>query len=65
MASAKRACPGPRSNPDSTLLKALSTIVRNVCRPWSAGPEAPTFEIVTTPTPTQQRAFDLLKTVIV
>lgn len=49
----------------STLLKALSTIVRNVCRPRSAGPEAPTFEIVTTPTPTQQRAFDLLKTVMV
>jgi len=42
-----------------TLLKELSRIVRNVCRPRGAGPEAPTFEIVTTPTPTQQRAFDL------
>jgi len=48
----------------STLLKALSNIVRNVCRPRRAGLEAPTFEIVTTPTPTQQRAFDLLKTVM-
>ncbi len=46
-----------------TLLKELSSIVRNVCRPRGAEPPAPTFEIVTTPTPTQQRAFDLLKTV--
>jgi len=49
----------------STLLKALSNIVRNVCRPRRAGPEAPTFEIVTTPTPTQHRAYDLLKTIAV
>ena len=49
----------------STLLKGLSRIVRNVCRQRGAGPEAPTFEIVTTPTPPQQRAYDLLKTVTV
>jgi len=49
----------------STLLKALSTIVRNVCRQRGAGSEAPTFEIVTTPSPTQQRAYDLLKTIAV
>ncbi|MDP2664593.1 MAG: IS1634 family transposase, partial [bacterium] len=49
----------------STLLKELSRIVRNVCRQRSAGPEAPTFEIVTTPSPTQQRAYDLLKTITV
>jgi transposase len=48
-----------------TLLKELSSIVRNVCRPRSAGPEAPTFELVTTPTPTQQRAYALLKTITV
>jgi transposase len=48
-----------------TLLKDLSRIVRNVCRQRGAEPEAPTFEIVTTPTPTQQRAYDLLKTVAV
>ena len=47
----------------STLLKDLSRIVRNVCRPRGAEPEAPTFEIVTTPHPTQQRAYDLLKTI--
>ncbi len=49
----------------STLLKELSRIVRNVCRQRGAGPEAPTFEIVTTPSPTQQRAYDLLKTIVV
>jgi Transposase DDE domain len=49
----------------STLLTELSGIVRNVCRPRGAGPEAPTFEIVTTPSPTQRRAYDLLKTIAV
>jgi len=49
----------------STLLKELSRIVRNVCRQRGVGPEAPTFEIVTTPTPKQQRAYDLLKTITV
>ncbi len=48
-----------------TLLKALSGIARNTCRQRGAGPEAPTFEIITTPTPTQQRAYDLLKTIVV
>jgi transposase len=47
----------------STLLKALSGIVRNLCRPRGGGPTASTFEIVTTPNPIQQRAYDLLKTV--
>jgi hypothetical protein len=48
-----------------TLLKALSTIVHNVCRRRGAGPDEPTFQIVTTPTPQQQRAYDLLKTITV
>jgi len=48
-----------------TLLKELSSIVRNVCRPRSAGAEAPTFELTTTPTPTQHRAYELLKTITV
>jgi transposase len=43
-----------------TLLKHLSGIVRNVCRIRDAGPEAPTFDVVTTPTAKQQRAYDLL-----
>lgn len=48
-----------------TLLKDLSRIVRNLCRSRGADPEALTFEIVTTPTPAQQRAYDLLKTIAV
>ena len=48
----------------STLLKDLSRVVRNVCRQRGA-PEGPTFEIVTTPSPTQQRTYDLLKTIAV
>ena len=47
-----------------TLLKELSSIVRNVCRPRSAGAEAPTFELTTTPTPTQHRAYELLKMIL-
>ena len=48
-----------------TLLKALSAIVRNVCRRRGAGPTEPTIEIVTTPIPPQQRAYDLLNTITV
>jgi Transposase DDE domain len=46
-----------------TLLKGLSTIVRNVCRIPGAGPDAPTFHVVTTPDPAQKRAYDLLETI--
>jgi len=45
----------------STLMSELSTIVRNTCRTPQAGPDAPTFEVLTTPNPKQQRAFDLLQ----
>lgn len=48
-----------------TLLKELSTIVRNVCRRPSASTDETTFDVVTTPSPTQQRAFDLLKSILV
>ena len=48
-----------------TLLKALSAIVRNVCRRRGAGPNEPTTEIMTTPTPAQQRAYELLNTITV
>ena len=44
----------------STLLAELATIVRNTCRTSSAGLTAPTFEVLTTPTPQQQRVFELL-----
>jgi transposase len=45
----------------ATLLEELTTIVRNTCRTPSAGPDAPTFEVLTTPNAKQQRALDLLQ----
>ena len=45
----------------ATLLAELATIVRNTCRTPNAGPDAPTFNITTTPNATQQRAFELIK----
>jgi hypothetical protein len=45
----------------ATLLAELATIVRNTCRTPHAEPEAPTFEIITTPNPKQWRAFELLQ----
>ena len=45
----------------STLLADLAGIVRNTCRTPNAAPTAPTFQIITTPTAQQQRAFELLK----
>jgi len=44
----------------STLLADLAGIVRNTCRTPNAAPGAPTFQIVTTPSTKQQRAFELL-----
>ena len=46
-----------------TLLKELSTIVRNVCRRPGAANDETTFDVITTPSPTQQRAYDLLKSI--
>ena len=45
----------------STLMAELSSIVRNTCRTPGAGPEAPTFDIVTTPNATQRHALDLIR----
>jgi transposase len=45
----------------STLLTELATIVRNTCRTPLAGPDAPTFEVVTNPNPKQTRALDLIQ----
>jgi len=42
-----------------TLHKLLSTIVRNRCRVPAGGSNAPTFDVVTTPTAEQQRAGQL------
>jgi transposase len=45
----------------STLMAELGGIVRNTCRTPAAEPHHPTFEIVTTPNPTQRHALDLIK----
>jgi len=46
-----------------TLLKQLSGIVRNVCRIPGAPPDAPTFDVVTTPSAKQRRAYQLLEAI--
>ena len=45
----------------STLLADLATIVRNTCRTPSAGPDAPTFTVLTTPNAKQQHALALIQ----
>jgi transposase len=46
-----------------TLLAELGTIVRNTCRTPSAGPDAPTFNVLTTPNLKQKRILALLQTI--
>jgi len=46
-----------------TLLLQLSGIVRNVCRIPGAPPDAPTFDVVTTPSAKQRRAYQLLEAI--
>ena len=45
----------------ATLLADLATIVRNTCRSPKAGPDAPTFEVLTTPNARQQQALELIR----
>jgi len=45
----------------ATLLDELSTLVRNTCRTPQAAADAPTFQVLTTPTAQQQRALDLVQ----
>jgi len=52
---------GTSAHSFSTLLAELATIVRNTCRTPKAGPDAPTFEVLTTPNTKQQRALELLQ----
>jgi transposase len=56
---------GSEAHSFQTLLHHLSTIVRNVCRIPHTDPDVPTFEVITTPTAKQQRAYQLLKTISV
>ena len=43
-----------------TLIAELTTIVRNTCRTPGGATDTPSFEIITTPNPTQKRALDLI-----
>ena len=45
----------------STLMKELGTIVRNTCHAPGAGPEVPSFKVLTTPNATQRHALDLIQ----
>jgi len=45
----------------ATLLADLATIVRNTCRSPNARPDAPTFEVLTTPNARQQQALELIR----
>ena len=47
----------------TTLLKHLSTIVRNTCRIPGNGSTGHVFDVVTTPDATQQKALDLLQSI--
>ncbi len=48
-----------------TLLQELSTIVRNTCQTSSGEAAALTFQMTTTPNPTQMRAIQMLQTITV
>ena len=52
---------GTSAHSFATLMGELSTIVRNTCRTPHAGPDAHTFEVVTTANPKQRRALELIK----
>ena len=56
---------GTEAHSFRTLLKELSTIVRNVCRRKQSPDNEPTFTMVTTANAKQQRALDLLETIAV
>ncbi len=46
-----------------TLLEHLATIVRNTCRTPGAKATTSTFQVVTTPSPSQRRALELIDTI--
>lgn len=60
-AASKRLDDGTPAHSFGTLLAELATIVRNTCRTPSAGNDAPTFDVTTTPNPKQQRTLALLQ----
>jgi hypothetical protein len=54
---------GNRVHSFQSLLQLLSGIVLNIARVPGTFDDAATFEITTTPNPTQQRAIELLKNI--
>ena len=48
-----------------TLIAELATLVRNTCRTPGALEHPATFDILTTPTPLQRRAFELIDQIVV
>ena len=48
-----------------TLLEDLSTLVRNTCRTPGPVEHSPTFDLLTTPTPLQRRALELIDKIAV
>jgi transposase len=48
-----------------TLLEELSTLVRNTCRIPGAVEHSTTFDLLTTPTPLQRRALELIDQIVV
>ena len=48
-----------------TLIAELATLVRNTCRTPGDLEHPATFDILTTPTPLQRRAFELLEQITV
>ena len=60
-ARTKKLADGSRVYDLHSLLRHLSTIVRNTCRCPVDGPDSPTFTVDTTPNPKQQKALDLLQ----
>ena len=59
--AAKRLPDGSPAHSFATLMSELATIVRNTCR--TSGSDAPTFEVLTTPTAAQTRALDLVRAI--
>jgi transposase len=61
--SRRRLADGTPGHSLATLLADLATVVRNTCRTPNAGEKAPTFQILTTPTPQQRRALKLIENI--
>jgi len=62
-AASRRTDDGTRAHSFQTLLHDLSTIVRNTCRRPAAKDAEASFDADTRPSPTQQRALDLIDSI--